>query len=231
MKKRDAIKKYTSLFFVLYGIFFLNTVKTKKIALTTQESITLAQQELLENSIIDALYFTPDNADLIKYLLIGLIESEKKEISVAVYRLTDNDITQALIRAQQRGVKVEVVVDSGALSIGFYTKVHMLAGASIPVYIYQSMSLRTTTGSLVYKSIMHQKTFIFSNTIGGKVVMFGSLNPTHAAFNGNEEVVQFRNAASIVSAFMNHFDTLKKRSHLYDTLYKRHNIAKKQVGS
>ena len=115
---------------------------------------------IIENNCIDALYFTPDNADLIKYILIGLIEAEKEAIFIAVYRLTDTDITQAVLRAKYRGVKVEVVVDSGALSLAFYTKVHILASANIPLYVYQAMSLRGMDMTTTYKSIMHQKTFI-----------------------------------------------------------------------
>lgn len=216
MKKRDVVKKIASLFFVLFFVYLHSKVIfSKKVTLDNQQCITLAQQELLKNNCIDALYFTPDNADLIKYILIGLIEAEKEAIFIAVYRLTDTDITQAVLRAKYRGVKVEVVVDSGALSLAFYTKVHILASANIPLYVYQAMSLRGMDMTTTYKSIMHQKTFIFKNTIGGHVVMFGSLNPTHAAFHGNEEVVQFRNANAIVCAFEKHFNILKNRSHQY----------------
>ncbi len=203
-----------SFFKILAPFFLVLTIGSKEASLDVAACVTFAQQKLVKNNTpIDLLFFTPDEAPTIKQLLIGLIESEKKSIKMALFRLTDKDITQALIRAKERNVVLEVVVDSGALSIAYYSKVHQLAAASIPVYVYQSMALREDAS---YKSIMHQKTFLFGDTLGrGPVVVFGSLNPTHAAFNGNEEAVQVRDNPTIIDQFNNHFEKLKKRSNCY----------------
>ena len=58
---------------------------------------------------------------------------------------------------------------------------------------------------------MHHKTFIFYNTIGGEVAVCGSLNPTYAAFHGNEEMVIIRNNLLLVERWKKHFEKLKKR--------------------
>lgn len=220
---------------ILAPFFFAFVVIAKEPPLDPASCITFAKETLKKNSPIDALFFTPDEAKTIKQLLIGLIESEQKSIKMALFRLTDKDITQALIRAKERGISVEVVVDSGALSIAYYSKVHQLAGVYIPVYVYQSMTLREDAS---YKSIMHQKTFLFEDALGcGPVVVFGSLNPTHAAFNGNEESVQIRDNPIIIQRFKDHFEKLKKRSHCYSITdakkqkKKKKSLKKKRVKS
>ena len=62
---------------------------------------------------------------------------------------------------------------------------------------------------------MHHKTFIFKNSIGGEVVVFGSLNPTQAAFHGNEEALQIRNHPPLIKRFIEQFEKLKSRSYCY----------------
>ena len=137
-------------------------------------------------------------------------------IKAALFRLTDNDITQAIIDAHKRGVLVEIVVDSGALNIDQYSKISVLESYSIPIFVYQSVDLlknklKKKTKIKKYQSIMHHKTFIFSDTIGGSVIVCGSLNPTYAAFHGNEEMVIIRNNSIFFEKWNKHFEKLKKR--------------------
>jgi phosphatidylserine/phosphatidylglycerophosphate/cardiolipin synthase-like enzyme len=207
-----------SFFKALAPFLFVSLVLAKQPSIDPSQCIIRATELLLqEHNVVDALFFTPDDAQDVKHVLIGLIESETTYIRAALFRFTDTDIAKALIRAKERGVDVEIVIDSGGVALTHYSKVHTVASVDVPIYIYQSMCLRNITSR--YQSIMHHKTFIFENSIGGSVVFFGSLNPTHAAFNGNEEASQVRNAAPIVSSFKEHFEKLKHRSHRYEMIH------------
>ncbi len=176
----------------------------------------LLSADFFNNGVVDSFFFTPDQSQDLKYILVGLIDSEKKMIKAALFRLTDNDITQAIIDAHKRGVLVEIVVDSGALNIDQYSKISVLESYSIPIFVYQSVDLlknklKKKTKIKKYQSIMHHKTFIFSDTIGGSVIVCGSLNPTYAAFHGNEEMVIIRNNSIFFEKWNKHFEKLKKR--------------------
>lgn len=175
------------------------------------------EQNLLRDGIIDSIFFTPDQAYDIKCILLALIESEKTMIKAALFRLTDQDITQALISAHKRGVAIELVVDTGALDKKYYSKISALEAYDIPVFVYQPIALLHSNKPtrFPYQSIMHHKTFLFFNTIGGSVVVCGSLNPTYAAFHGNEECVTIRNQAFFFARWQDHFERLKKRCNLY----------------
>lgn len=181
--------------------------------LLTPEAFALQE---LETCNYDALFFLPDSTRRAHKLIRGLIEREQMAIKAALFRLTDSALTKALIEAHKRGVTVEVVVDPGALESGHYSKVFQLLKAGIPVYQYQTTELLPLSKKpSTYQTIMHHKTFIFEKTVGNHtIVVFGSLNPTHAGFNGNEEVVAIRNAASIVQEFKEQFKKIKKRSAL-----------------
>ncbi len=176
----------------------------------------LLSENFSHNGIVDTFFFTPDQSKDLKYTLIGLIDSEKKMIKAALFRLTDSDIAEAIIDAYKRGVLVELVVDADALNIAQYSKVSALESYDIPIFVYQPIDLfrkklNKKTKVKKYQSIMHHKTFILCNTIGGSVVVSGSLNPTYAAFHGNEEMVIIRNNVVFFEKWNNHFEKLKKR--------------------
>src|ERR1700761_8959578 len=93
--------------------------------------------------------FSPD--DSIREVLLGLISGEKQKIILASYLVTDKFIVAELIKAHQRGIKVEVIVcRSGAQDQ--WSKVNLLIDAGIPVYVYPTGFVR---------SLMHNKFFVF----------------------------------------------------------------------
>ena len=54
-------------------------------------------------------FFSPD--DNVQNLLIKLIDNEQLSIKLAIFSFTDGEIAQALMRAQARGVNIEIVTD------------------------------------------------------------------------------------------------------------------------
>ena len=174
---------------------------------------------LIHLRLLIHFFFTPDEAYTLKQILVGLIDAEKTMIQLALFRLTDHDIAQALIDAHKRGVAIELIIDAGGVDLGHYSKVSALESHGITILVYQPVALfsskqvkkKNRAKETTYQSIMHHKTFIFYNTIGGEVAVCGSLNPTYAAFHGNEEMVIIRNNLLLVERWKKHFEKLKKR--------------------
>ncbi len=145
-------------------------------------------------------FFSPD--DHLSTRLIRLIDAEKKRISIAIFKLTDKAITEALIRAARRGVLVEGVVDRS-----YGQEVCMLANAKIPLWVFQTASNKSEAG------LMHNKFMLFSQTIEGKALVWtGSYNLTMRANEKNQENVVIIENEDLFEAYTKSFERLKKRS-------------------
>ncbi len=157
-----------------------------------------------EHKKIAQAFFSPDND--VRDLLISLINLEKKSISVAIYTLTDKKIADALLRAARRGVSVECVVDR-AYGTDRHSKVHQLANAQIPVWVYRS-ALEERAASL-----MHNKFCIFEDSVEHRALVWtGSYNFTMRANDRNQENVVVLDNPAVVEKFRKQFAVLKKRS-------------------
>ncbi|MEM0372490.1 MAG: phospholipase D family protein [archaeon] len=115
-----------------------------------------------------AVYFCPqDDCD---GALISEINSAKTSIHAAVYSLTLDGISDALIAAHNRGVDVKIVMDKEQAS-SQYSDFRKLKDAGVDVRV---------DGNSNY---MHNKFAV----IDGKTVTTGSYNWTDHATNGNDE--------------------------------------------
>lgn len=199
---------------MLTPFLFIMILCAKQDVLDPQDCVRFTQSMFQNNSAIDRRFFTPDDSYPLQKIIVGLIEMEQTQIRALMFRLTNQPITDALIRAKKRGVKIELVIDSGACSHSHYSKVHMLTTVDIPLYVYQPMSVSSSGKG--YQSLMHQKTIILSNTLGKQVVITGSLNYTYAAFNGNEEVVTIRNNKEAFQDHLKNFARVQARSYCYE---------------
>jgi phosphatidylserine/phosphatidylglycerophosphate/cardiolipin synthase-like enzyme len=116
------------------------------------------------------LWVLPDDPAAVSRM-IELLRSAQKTIKVAMFTWTRPDFTQELIKAAQRGVHVEAVVDRYSGKGASAKIVKMLEEAGIPVYL--------STG----QGLLHHK-FAY---IDEKILINGSANWTHAAFNSNDD--------------------------------------------
>lgn len=98
------------------------------------------------------------------------IAKAQKSILVQAYGFTSASIVEALIKAHERGVSVQVLVDRSQLK-AISTKVHLVAAKGIPVFID------------VVPGIAHNKVMI----IDDDYVLTGSFNWTDAAEKRNAE--------------------------------------------
>jgi len=105
--------------------------------------------------------------------LVGLIESARTTLRVAMFTFTHPRLTDALIEARKRGVDVEVIVDyqSGSGTSG--KAVRRLQRHGVPVALSDGMGL------------LHHK-FAW---IDDRTLVHGSANWTRSAFGRNDEVM------------------------------------------
>ncbi|MDR3623634.1 MAG: phosphatidylserine/phosphatidylglycerophosphate/cardiolipin synthase family protein [Chlamydiales bacterium] len=103
--------------------------------------------------------------------LLQLITSAQDSIKIAMFTWTDPIITQAIIDANKRGVKVEVILDYNS-SLGASKNVASLLAEQVHYFAVSSGS-----------ELFHYK-FAF---IDNKTLIHGSTNWTRSAFERNEE--------------------------------------------
>ena len=125
-----------------------------------------------EASVTDAqvLYvgFTPPVG--VAHALVKYLDLAQSEILVQAYGFTHNAIAQALVRAHQRGVKVQVLLDEKSESTNRYV-ISLFRSTGVPM---------RADGS---HAIAHNKVMV----IDQQVVVTGSFNFTNSAETRNAE--------------------------------------------
>jgi len=121
---------------------------------------------------IQGPYFS--DRDRIADRIIAAINSTRHTLDIAVYSLTQPDITAAIEAARRRGVRVRIVSDEEQ-SRDRHSEVDYLRSRGVPV--------RLSNGYRGERSIMHNKFAIFD----GNLVETGSFNWTTSASSYNFE--------------------------------------------
>lgn len=135
--------------------------------------------------------FAPGDACL--RLLRGHIRSARRSLDVCVFTITDDRISDALLDAHERGVRVRVLSDDEkAWDPG--SDIGRLRKAGVPV--------RTDDTP----AHMHHKFAV----VDGGTLLSGSYNWTRSA-TGNHENLLVTSDASVVAAYARHFEALWPR--------------------
>jgi phosphatidylserine/phosphatidylglycerophosphate/cardiolipin synthase-like enzyme len=133
------------------------------------------------------------------------IEQAKKELLVAVYAFTNDELAGALVQAKKRGVAVQVVIDREFDARTDNSKGKFFEANKIP--------LRRLSGSKSKSperdsGLMHQKFAV----IDRKTIFTGSYNWTHSAENANDEnLLLFRDAGPLAEEYRQAFLRLWER--------------------
>jgi phosphatidylserine/phosphatidylglycerophosphate/cardiolipin synthase-like enzyme len=114
------------------------------------------------------VYFSPNNGSTAA--IVREIGSARSEILVQAYSFTSEPIAKALLKAHQRGIRVEVILDKGQQTQK-YSSVTFLKNQGIPTWIDAR------------HAIAHSKIIL----IDRQVVITGSFNFTKAAEERNAE--------------------------------------------
>ena len=133
------------------------------------------------------------------------IGSAKKELLVAVYAFTNDDLANALVQAKKRGVAIQIVLDREFDLANPSSKGKFFDAQKIPV---RRISGAKPVGADKDGGLMHQKFAI----IDRNVVLAGSYNWTYAAENSNDEnLLFFREAAPLAEEYRRAFLRLWER--------------------
>ncbi len=131
--------------------------------------------------------------------IMRVIGQARKEILVAVYAFTSDDIAWALVKARERGVKVQVVVDLEFDRENPTSKVSFLERRGLAVRRISGINNgKAGRGS----GLMHQKFAVIDRS----VVLTGSYNWTLSADKFNHEnLLLFRDAGGLAEEYRNEF--------------------------
>lgn len=133
------------------------------------------------------------------------IEKAQKEILIAVYAFTSDELGRAVVQAKQRGVSVQVILDrefhaKNEKSKGVFLEQHKVA-------IRRISGMRPTAADKE-PGLMHQKFAV----IDRKTVLTGSYNWTHSADSLNDEnLLLFRDAGPLAEEYRKAFFELWER--------------------
>lgn len=116
-------------------------------------------------------WLLPDDHQRAIPRLLSIINDAQKSLRIAMFTWTRKDLAQAVIRAHQRGVDVEVVIDRNAGKGAGAEIVDILVAAGVPVSLSQGVAL------LHYKMLY----------VDDRLLVNGSANWTKAAFGKNDD--------------------------------------------
>jgi len=136
--------------------------------------------------------------------IIQELQHAKREILVAVYAFTSREIAWALVQAQQRGIKVRVLLDHEFDQGSKFSKGSFLKK--------QGLDVRRASGLRKgdkHRGLMHQKFAV----IDSQIVLTGSYNWTASARNFNHEnLLLFRDAGPLALEYRTQFFRLWDKS-------------------
>ncbi|HMJ49167.1 MAG TPA: phospholipase D family protein [Burkholderiales bacterium] len=135
------------------------------------------------------LAFTPeDDADR---MVISAIDHAQQQILVQAYSFTDENIAHALIKANKRGLDVQLIADAEQTEKTWPNVVSEIAASGIPTYLdsqHQSA---------------HSKIMVIDAGTTHSAVITGSFNFTYAAqFKNAENLLILRNNPEISTAYL-----------------------------
>ena len=134
-------------------------------------------------------YFFPDASNEEK--VVSMLRTCKKTLDIAIFSLTLDSITEAILEAFQRGIKVRVIADDEcAKNKG--SNIKLLASVGVPC----------KTDNAIYH--MHHKFAV----IDSSVVIMGSFNWTGQAVKYNQENIFFYEDKNIANQYAKEFENL-----------------------
>ena len=141
------------------------------------------------------VYFSPNGG--CTEAIVREIEGAKTEVLVQAYSFTSTPITNALLNAHKRGVKVQVILDKSQQQKDKYTTATLLANAAIPTYIDDKHA--------------HNRIMIIDRIN----VITGSFNFTKAAEEKNAENLIIITSADLAKLYMENWIEHQEHAELY----------------
>lgn len=141
----------------------------------------------LDNSVI-SVYFSPQD-NIIDTVFIPIIHNAQKYIYIPVFLITHKGLTQALIRAKQRGVVVKVIVDATNAKNQYSTHNQL-----------RKNGILTKTEN--YAGKLHSKSMI----VDDKYTIIGSMNFSKSGNSYNDENVLVIKNTQLTKFYKKYFE-------------------------
>jgi mitochondrial cardiolipin hydrolase len=137
--------------------------------------------------------------------IVREIEKAQKELLVAVYAFTSDELARAVAQAKKRGVSVQIVLDREFDAANEKSQGKFLEEQKIPL---KRVSGIKPAAREKEPGLMHQKFAV----IDRKIVFTGSYNWTRSADNANDEnLLWFRDAGPLAEEYRKAFFQLWER--------------------
>ena len=133
-----------------------------------------------------SVYFSPRGGA--ENAIVSAIDDAHKTLDIAIYTFTSRPISQAVVRAHERGVKVRIIMDDDQAR-DRYSKYRYLKRRGIPIALY--------TGD----GIMHNKFAV----IDTQTVITGSFNWTASAEEYNYENLLIIDSPEVAKIYEDYF--------------------------
>lgn len=146
------------------------------------DKVNVQKQETLTKDI--RVFFTRE--DTVLNVIVGLINSSRKTLQIAIYEIDHPDIVRAIIKAKERGVKVEIVMDDRMKKKWAVKK---LQSEGIPIVFDDR------------KPYMHNKFVV----IDSQIVLTGSTNFKESSIYRNDNNVVVINSRLIAENYLKEF--------------------------
>ncbi len=138
-------------------------------------------------------------------LIIREIQQAKKELLVAVYAFTSDDLAAAVVQAKKRGLSVQVVIDRDFDAGNERSKGKFLEAQKVPL---RRIAAIKSTAAEKEAGLMHQKFAV----VDRNAILTGSYNWTRAADRLNDEnLLFFRDAGPLAEEYRRIFWQLWER--------------------
>lgn len=151
-----------------------------------------AADVVLNNSVAN-VYFSPDGGA--QKALIRYIDEATREILVQAYLFTSKPILSALLKAQKRGVEIEIILDKTDQKDNKYTVAKAFKAG----------------GALVWLDPKHTCSHNKIMIIDREKIVTGSFNFTYAAEKRNAENLLIISSPDLAAVYTDNF--LKHRQH------------------
>jgi len=141
-------------------------------------------------------FFSP--GEECRQVIIQQIKQAIRQVSICVFTISDDRISDSIITAHQRGVDIKIITDNDK-SWDEGSDIKQLAHLGIAVKMDNT------------PNHMHHKFMIADN----KSLLTGSYNWTVSAARANHENVLFTEEAGVVRSYLKEFDSLWKQMQSY----------------
>lgn len=147
------------------------------------ELLTFSLGTFAKTEVYFSLYDDPES------IIIKSIENAEESINIAMYSLTDSEISRAIVRAKERGVVIKIYLDSKEVNAE-HSKSRFFIKEGIE-------NVRLSSN----RYLMHNKFAIIDN----KIVITGSYNWTASAGQRNDENLLVLDEEKIVKKYQDYF--------------------------